>query len=432
MLQTLRNAWKIPELRKKFLYTFLLLVVFRFGSVIPVPWIDKAAIATWMQSAGGGTSLFNLLDTFSGGAFSQATIFAMSISPYINSSIIMQLLCVAIPALERMSKEGEEGRKKITKLTRYVTVVLAAVQAYGLYVTLYNQGAIRTVDGIPSFLVAITIIFAFTAGTAFLMWLGEQITGRGIGNGISMLIFAGIVSSVPKMIRTAWIGFFPKQWYMLVFLLIYSLLSIVFVILINEGERRIPVQYAKRVVGRKMYGGQNSNIPIKVSMAGVMPIIFAMSIISFPGTLVQLFAANNPGSWLVKVTQFITTGAVYPILYFLLIVGFTYFYTSISFNPIEVSNNIKTNNGMIPGIRPGRPTTEYIAKVLGRITLLGSLCLAVIAVLPIVISMVLGTVNMASLSLTGTSLLIVVGVALETVREVESQMLMRHYKGFLE
>ena len=432
MLQTLRNAWKIPELRKKFLYTFLLLVVFRFGSVIPVPWIDANAIADWMQSAGGGTSLFNLLGTFSGGAFSQATIFAMSISPYINSSIIMQLLCVAIPALERMSKEGEEGRKKITKITRYVTVVLAAVQAYGLYVTLYNQGAIKTVEGIPSFLVAITIIFAFTAGTAFLMWLGEQITGRGIGNGISMLIFAGIVSSVPKMIRTAWIGFFPKQWYMLLFLLIYSLLSIVFVILINEGERRIPVQYAKRVVGRKMYGGQNSNIPIKVSMAGVMPIIFAMSIISFPGTLVQLFAANNPGSWLVKVTQFITTGAVYPILYFLLIVGFTYFYTSISFNPVEVSNNIKTNNGMIPGIRPGRPTTEYIAKVLGRITLLGSLCLAVIAVLPIVISMVLGTVNMASLSLTGTSLLIVVGVALETVREVESQMLMRHYKGFLE
>lgn len=431
MLQTLRNAWKIPDLRKKILYTIFLLVVFRFGSVIPVPWINATVLQEWLNGAQGNT-LFDLLDTFSGGSFSQATIFAMSISPYINSSIIMQLLCVAIPALERMSKEGEEGRKKITKITRYVTVVLAAVQAYGLYVTLYNQGAIKTVEGIPSFLVAITIIFAFTAGTAFLMWLGEQITGRGIGNGISMLIFAGIVSSVPKMIRTAWIGFFPKQWYMLLFLLIYSLLSIVFVILINEGERRIPVQYAKRVVGRKMYGGQNSNIPIKVSMAGVMPIIFAMSIISFPGTLVQLFAANNPGSWLVKVTQFITTGAVYPILYFLLIVGFTYFYTSISFNPVEVSNNIKTNNGMIPGIRPGRPTTEYIAKVLGRITLLGSLCLAVIAVLPIVISMVLGTVNMASLSLTGTSLLIVVGVALETVREVESQMLMRHYKGFLE
>ena len=433
MLQTLRNAWKIPELRKKFLFTILLLVVFRFGSVIPVPWVNTDALKSLMGDGQGATTLFNLLDTFSGGAFSQATIFAMSISPYINSSIIMQLLCVAIPALERLSKEGEEGRKKITAITRILTVVLAAVQSFGLYVTLYNKQAIMTVEGVPSFVVGLTIVLSFTAGTAFLMWLGEQITGRGIGNGISMLIFAGIVSSVPGMIRTAWANFGnAKQWYMLVFLVIYSLASIAFVILVNQGERRIPVQYAKRVVGRKMYGGQSSNIPIKVAMAGVMPIIFAMSIISFPGTLVQLFAANNPSSWLVKVTEFITTGPVYPILYFLLIVGFTYFYTSISFNPIEVSNNIKTNNGMIPGIRPGRPTTEYIAKVLGRITLLGSLCLAVIAVLPIVITMVLGNVNMASLSLTGTSLLIVVGVALETVREIESQMLMRHYKGFLE
>ena len=432
MLQTLRNAWKIPELRKKFLFTILLLVVFRFGSVIPVPWIDTVALKDWMASGQGGTTLFDLLDTFSGGAFSQATIFAMSISPYINSSIIMQLLCVAIPALERLSKEGEEGRKKITKLTRYLTVVLAAIQAYGLYVTLYNKRAIMTVEGIPNFVVGLTIILAFTAGTAFLMWLGEQITGRGIGNGISMLIFAGIVSSVPSMIRTAWNGFFPKQWYMLLFLLIYSIASIVFVILINEGERRIPVQYAKRVVGRKMYGGQSSNIPIKVAMAGVIPIIFAMSIISFPGTLAQLFSANNPNGILVKITNFITTGPIYPILYFLLIVGFTYFYTSITFNPIEVSNNIKTNNGMIPGIRPGRPTTEYIAKVLSRLTFIGAVCLAIIAVLPIVISMVMGTVDMSRLSLTGTSLLIVVGVALETVREVESQMLMRHYKGFLE
>jgi len=432
MLQTLRNAWKIPELRKKFLFTILLLVVFRFGSVIPVPWIDTARLAAWMESGGSGTTLFDLLNTFSGGAFSQATIFAMSISPYINSSIIMQLLCVAIPALERMSKEGEEGRKKITAITRIVTVVLAAVQAYGLYVTLYNQGAIMKVQGISPFMVALTIILSFTAGTAFLMWLGEQITGRGIGNGISMLIFAGIVSSIPSMLNTAWVNFGnSKQWYMLILLAIFALASIVFVILVNQGERRIPVQYAKRVVGRKMYGGQSSNIPIKVAMAGVMPIIFAMSIISFPGTLVQLFAANNPNSWLLKVTNFITTGPIYPTLYFLLIVGFTYFYTSISFNPIEVSNNIKTNNGMIPGIRPGRPTTEYISKVLNRITFIGSICLALIAVLPIIITMISGT-QIAAISLTGTSLLIVVGVALETVREIESQMLMRHYKGFLE
>ena len=431
MLQTLRNAWKIPELRKKLLFTMLLLVVFRFGSVIPVPWIDVAVLQSWM-SEGAGSTLFDLLDTFSGGAFSQATIFAMSISPYINSSIIMQLLCVAIPALERMSKEGEEGRKKITKLTRYLTVVLAAIQAYGLFVTLHNKGAVNYAEaaGVPRFVVGLTIVLAFTAGTAFLMWLGEQITGRGIGNGISMLIFAGIVSSVPTMIRTAWLGFFPKQWYMLIFLVIYTLASIVFVILVNQGERRIPVQYAKRVVGRKMYGGQSSNIPIKVAMAGVIPIIFAMSIMSFPGTLAQLF--GNPNGILVKITNFITTGPIYPILYFLLIVGFTYFYTSITFNPIEVSNNIKTNNGMIPGIRPGRPTTEYIAKVLSRLTFIGALCLGIIAVLPIVLTMLMNTVDMSRLSLTGTSLLIVVGVALETVKAVESQMLMRHYKGFLE
>ncbi len=435
MLQTLRNAWKIPDLRKKFIFTLLLIVVFRFGSVIPVPWIDKAVLQTWLSGSQGST-LFDLLDTFSGGSFSQATIFAMSITPYINSSIIMQLLCVAIPALERWSKEGEEGRKKITKLTRYLTVVLAAIQSYGLYVTLHNQGAIMAVEGVPGFLVGLTIILSFTAGTAFLMWLGEAITGKGIGNGISMLIFAGIVSSIPVMLKNAWMSFIPTgRWYMLIALLIYSIASVMFVILINEAERRIPVQYAKRVVGRKMYGGQSSNIPIKVAMAGVIPIIFAMSIMTFPGTLAQLFGKQD--GILVKITQFITTGAVYPILYFLLIVGFTYFYTSITFNPIEVSNNIKNNNGMIPGIRPGRPTTEYISKVLGRITLIGAIFLGIIAVLPIVLTQVLSSTgllpaDLSALSLTGTSLLIVVGVALETTREVESQMIMRHYKGFLE
>lgn len=428
MLQTLRNAWKIPDLRKKILYTIFLLIVFRFGSVIPVPWIDTAVLKEWLSGAQGST-IFDLLDTFSGGAFSSATIFAMSISPYINSSIIMQLLCVAIPALERWSKEGEEGRAKITKTTRYLTVVLAAIQAYGLYVTLYNQRAIMTVPGVPSFVVGLTIILAFVAGTAFLMWLGEQITGRGIGNGISMLIFAGIVSRVPVMIQTAWMNFVPKRWYVLILLAIYSLASILFVVLVNEAERRIPVQYAKRVVGRKMYGGQSSNIPIKVAMGGVIPIIFAMSIMSFPGTLAQLFGKSD--GILVKITQFITSGPIYPILYFLLIVGFTYFYTSITFNPVEVSNNIKKNNGMVPGIRPGRPTTEYIAKVLSRITLIGSFFLGIIAVLPIVLTQ-LFTQDVSALSLTGTSLLIVVGVALETVKEIESQMIMRHYKGFLE
>ena len=428
MLQTLRNAWKIPDLRKKILYTIFLLIVFRFGSVIPVPWIDTAVLKEWLNGAQGST-IFDLLDTFSGGAFSSATIFAMSISPYINSSIIMQLLCVAIPTFERWSKEGEEGREKITKVTRYLTVVLAAVQAYGLYVTLHNQGAIMAVKGVPAFVVGLTIILAFVAGTAFLMWLGEQITGRGIGNGISMLIFAGIVSRVPVMIQTAWMNFVPKRWYVLILLAIYSLASILFVVLVNEAERRIPVQYAKRVVGRKMYGGQSSNIPIKVAMGGVIPIIFAMSIMSFPGTLAQLFGKSD--GILVKITNFITSGPIYPILYFLLIVGFTYFYTSITFNPVEVSNNIKKNNGMVPGIRPGRPTTEYIAKVLSRITLIGSFFLGIIAVLPIVLTQ-LFTQDVSALSLTGTSLLIVVGVALETVKEIESQMIMRHYKGFLE
>lgn len=433
MLQTLRNAWKIPDLRRKILYTIFLLVVFRFGSVIPVPWIDSGTLQNWLNGSEGST-LFDLLDTFSGGAFSNATIFAMSITPYINSSIIMQLLCVAIPALERMSKEGEEGRKKITKLTRYLTVVLAALQAYGLFVTLHNQGAIMSVQGVPRFLVGLTIVLAFTAGTAFLMWLGEEITGKGIGNGISMLIFAGIVSRIPTMIQTAWKGFVPKgQWYVLILLVLYTVLSIMFVVMINEGERRIPVQYAKRVVGRKMYGGQSSNIPIKVAMGGVIPIIFAMSIMSFPGTLAQLFGKQT--GVLVSIARFITTGPIYPVLYFLLIVGFTYFYTSITFNPIEVSNNIKNNNGMIPGIRPGRPTTEYIAKVLGKITLIGALFLGIIAVLPIALTQIFQnqlSANLSALSLTGTSLLIVVGVALETVREIESQMVMRHYKGFLE
>ncbi len=429
MLQTLRNAWKIPDLRKKFLYTMLLLVVFRFGSVIPVPWIDRSALAQWLNGPNGNT-LFDLLNTFSGGAFSQATIFAMSITPYINSSIIMQLLCVAIPALERMSKEGEEGRKKITKITRYLTVVLGAVQAFGLYVTLKNNGAIATVPDVNGFLVGLTIVLSFTAGTAFLMWLGEQITGKGIGNGISMIIFAGIVASIPNMLGTAWEAFVSKgQWYVLILLAVYTLISIMFVVLVNQGERRIPVQYAKRVVGRKMYGGQSSNIPIKVAMAGVIPIIFAMSIMTFPATLAQIFGKTE--GVLVNISNFLTTGAVYPILYFLLIVGFTYFYTSITFNPIEVSNNIKSNNGMVPGLRPGRPTTEYISKVLSRITLIGAFCLGVIAIVPIVLSEIFNT-GIQSLALTGTSLLIVVGVALETVREVESQMLMRHYKGFLE
>ncbi len=438
MLETIRNAWKIPDLRKKILYTIFLLVIFRLGSVIPVPCLDSEVVKTWVNS-GSGSTLFNLLDMFGGGALSQATIFAMSITPYINSSIIMQLLCVAIPALERMSKEGEEGRKKITKITRYVTVVLAALQAWGLTITLKNNYAISA-TGVPMWLAMITVIFAFTAGTAFLMWLGEEITGKGIGNGISMLIFAGIVSRIPSMMSTAWKTFMSggnNQWYFLLLIAIYVLASIAFVVLVNEAERRIPVQYAKRVVGRRMYGGQSTFIPIKVAMAGVIPIIFAMSIMTFPSTIAMLFGKQE--GVIVSISNFITGGGgvvskiFYPVVYFLLIVGFTYFYTSITFNPIEVSNNIKKNNGMIPGLRPGKPTSDYIAKVLSRITLVGAIFLGIIAVLPIVISeCVPGLGSFSTLALTGTSLLIVVGVALETVKQIESQMLMRHYKGFLE
>ncbi len=443
MLDTIRNAWRIPDLRKKILYTFLMLVIFRLGSVIPVPWLDADVVSAWIAGNGTGSTLFNLLDTFSGGNLSNATIFAMSITPYINSSIIMQLLCVAIPALERMSKEGEEGRKKITKITRYVTVALAALQAWGLGITLDRQGAVATVSGIPHWLVMLTIIVSFTAGTAFLMWLGEEITGKGIGNGISMLIFAGIVCRVPNMAVSAWNSFMTggqNKWWMLVLLLVYIIASIAFVVLVNEAERRIPVQYAKRVVGRKMYGGQSTFIPIKVAMAGVIPIIFAMSIITFPATLAQLFSRSQSGI-LYKIASFIIGNGqgmaripsmiFYPVVYFLLIVGFTYFYTSITFNPIEVSNNIKHNNGMVPGLRPGKPTSDYISKVLSRITLVGACFLGIVAVLPIIISEIFLS-NLSSLALTGTSLLIVVGVALETVKQLESQMLMRHYKGFLE
>ncbi len=428
MLETIRNAWKIPDLRKKILYTLLLIVIFRFGSYVPVPWIDASVVQEWLSNSTGSATLFNLMDSFSGGSLSNATIFAMSISPYINSSIIMQLLCVAIPALERMSKEGAEGRKKITKITRYLTVALSALQATGLYLTLNSQGAINA-ENVPSWLAMITIILAFTAGTAFLMWLGEQITGRGIGNGISMLIFAGIIARVPSMAMTTIQNF--DAWYQWVLLLVYVVVSIMFVVLINDAERRIPVQYAKRVVGNKIYGGQSSNIPLKIAQGGVIPIIFAMSIMSFPATLAQLFAANNADSVLQKIATFLTSGWVYPVLYFLLIIAFTYFYASITFNPIEIANNLKQSGGTILGIRPGRPTSEYIQKVLNKITLIGSLALAVIAVLPIVVSYVSGQ-QLSSLALTGTSLLIVVGVALETVQQIEAQMVMRHYKGFLE
>lgn len=426
MIQTLKNAWKIPDLRKKILYTILLLVVFRFGSIIPVPGLDKEVLKSL---ASDSNSLFGFFDIISGGAFGNATIFAMSITPYINSSIIMQLLTIAIPALERLSKEGEEGRKKIAQITRYGTVVLGFIQAAGLYAAL--NASVKN----PGLLSFVTITLTFTAGTAFLMWLGEKITEKGVGNGISLIIFIGIISRLSDAVKAMYV-YIQTHNYSFMSILTMALIVIVavaivgFVVTVNDAERRIPVQYAKRVVGRKMYGGQSSYIPLKVAMAGVMPIIFALSILSFPATLANLFGQPAAGTfWAKFIALFNGQGIVYSVLYFLLIIFFTYFYTSIQFNPIEMANNMKNNGGFVPGIRPGRPTSEYLTKVLSRVTLIGALAIAVIAVFPILLN---GTVEGISLNLGGTSVLIAVSVALETTKQLESQMLMRHYKGFLE
>ena len=426
MLETIRNAWKVVDLRKKLLYT-LLMVVFRLGSCIPVPMLDASALQQIFTST--ENSLFGFINLVSGGAFQNATIFAMSITPYINSSIIMQLLCVAIPALERLQKEGEEGRKKIGQLMRYGTVVLALIQAIGLYFLLKSFGAVTN----PGFMSAFVIVLTFSAGTAFLMWLGEQITEKGVGNGISLIIFAGIVSSVPSAAVSLYQYMLNGTMNIigLVLLLVLALVVVGFVVWMNEAERRIPVQYAKRVVGRKMYGGQSTHIPIKVASAGVIPVIFAMSIMSFPGTIASFcgVSATSGGFWGGFLKVFSPTHWLYAVLYFFLIIFFTYFYTAIQMNPVEMANNMKKNGGFIPGIRPGRPTSEYISRVISKITLGGAVFLGIIAVLPIFMNMGL---NIANFSIGGTSLLIVVGVALETVNQLESQMIMRHYKGFLD
>ena len=432
MLQTLRNAWKIPDLRKKMLFTLLMLIIFRLGTYVPVPGLDAQAIE---QMLGGfAEGMQGLLNNFSGGALERGSIFAMGISPYINASIIMQLLTVAIPALEKLSKEGEEGRKKIGSYTRYATVVLGFLQAVGLYL-----GLKASITGGTPVMNFIVVVLTFTAGTAFLMWLGEEITDKGIGNGISLLIFIGIVSRGPAMIQSLRATLMSSgdvisigSVITIVAVLVIAVAMIAFVVFMNDAERRIPVQYAKRVVGRKMYGGQSTHIPIKVAAAGVIPIIFAISIMSFPQTINMFInGQSSPKSsfWAAILNLFKQTHPFYIIAYFLLILFFTYFYTAIQFNPIEMSNNMKKNGGFIPGIRPGQPTSEYISRVLSRITFVGAMFLAIIAIFPILLAFV---PNMGNVSIGGTSLLIVVGVALETVKQIESQMLMRHYKGFLE
>ena len=465
MIQTIRNAWAVPELRRKILFTIFALLIFRLGSAIPVPYIDSQALETYLQMQSG--TILGLMNAMSGSAFSMATIFALSIQPYINSSIIIQLLTVAIPALERMAKEGgEEGRKKIASITRYTTVAIGLLQGFGYYSLINSYGL---VDGgtLNSIWVGVVIVLSFTAGSAFLMWLGEQITEFGIGNGISVILFAGIVSRFPQMITDSING--VTMWnnvrngtitaetlaeqnsatfssveqaqqyidstalapWMIPVVIIGLLALVVFIVFISNAERRLPVQYAKRVVGRKMYGGQSTHIPMKVNMSGVMPIIFAQSIASLPATIGAFagWTTSSEGFGGGLMRLFDTTKPFYSILYFLLIVGFSYFYATMQFNPVEVANNLKKNGGFIPGFRPGKPTADFITKVLNKITMFGALYLSVVAIAPIITGNLFGY---SSLAIGGTSVIIVVGVALETVKQMEAQMLMRHYKGFLE
>ncbi len=435
MFKTIRNAWAIPDLRRKLLFTLMIIIVFRIGSVIPVPFLDMAALREVMNANGveTGNSMLAYLNTLSGGAFSNATLFAMGVSPYINSSIIMQLLTIAIPPLERMAKEGETGRKKIATITRYVTVALGLIQGTAYFFYLRNQNITVYNEGFSLWFSAIVIILAFTAGTALMMWMGEQINKNGIGNGISILLFAGIVARLPWTINVLAqyfsLGFSGgAQYFILVPLWVILFLAVIWIItFMQDSERRIPIQYAKRVVGRKMYGGQSSHLPIKVALGGVMPVIFASSILSIPSTIEMFWQPT--GFWAGFFAAFRADGWAYALLYFLLILMFAYFYTSIQYNPVEMANNLKQNNGTIPGIRPGTPTAEFIRKILSRITLIGALFLAFIALVPIIYSSVTG---LRGLTMGGTSVIIMVGVALETVKQLESQMMMRHYKGFLD
>ena len=443
MIQTIRNAWKVPELRSKLLFTVFALLIFRLGAAIPVPFIDTLQLKAHMTAQ--SASIFSLLNVMSGDAFAQATVFALSIQPYINSSIIIQLLTIAIPALERLQKEGgEEGKKKLASITRYATVAIALIQAFGYYTMINYYGLVS--EGVWP---AIVIIAAFVAGSAFLMWLGEQITEFGIGNGISIILFAGIVARGPNMVYSIYNGvagwasgatgdtvarlhpaFIPL-------ILVGMLALVAFIVFITDAERRIPVQYAKRVVGRKMYGGQSSHIPIKVNMSGVLPIIFAQAIASIPATIGMFIpSAQVEGSgWHTFLDVFDTRGLVYGIVYFLLIILFSYFYNTVQFNPVEVANNLKKNGGFIPGFRPGKPTSDFLSKVISRITMFGAIYLGIVALLPTItgnIMVALGSNVGQGLAIGGTSIIIVVGVALETVKALEAQLMMRHYKGFLE
>ncbi len=427
MIQTIKKAWGIPELRKKIIFTALILLIFRIGNAIPVPYVNTELLTNYMDQL--STTVLSLYNVMSGGAFAQATVFALGVQPYINSSIIIQLLTIAIPALERMAREGgEEGKKKIQTITRYATVAIAILQGWGYFMLMKNYGILTN----TSVWAALVIIVSFIAGSSFVMWMGEQITEFGIGNGISIILFAGILSRVPSMVNSgySYIVSNPTKWWAVVLVVLGILALIVLVTWVNGAERRIPVQYAKRQVGRKMYGGQASTLPMKVNMSGVLPIIFAQSIAMIPSTIAAFCKQPAEGTVMYHFLNAIDTKSVlYMVCYLLMIIGFSYFYATIQFNPIEISNNLKKNGGFIPGFRPGKPTADFIKKVLNKVTLFGAIYLGVVAILPLLIGKI---VNQSSLSIGGTSVIIVVGVALETVQALESQMLMRQYKGFLE
>ena len=428
MIQTIRKAWGVPELRKKIVFTLLILLIFRIGNAIPVPYINTTLLGNYLDSMSG--TVLGLYNVMSGGAFAEATVFALGVQPYINSSIIIQLLTIAIPALERLARDGgEAGKKKIASITRYATVAIALLQGFGYYMICKNYNILEQQGIWP----ALVIIVSFVAGSSFVMWLGEQVNEFGVGNGISIILFAGILSRVPNMvtmgasyIRTK--GSIGCLWIAL--LIVGMLAMVVLIVHVNEAERRIPVQYAKRQVGRKMYGGQASTLPMKVNMSGVLPIIFAQTIASLPATIWAFIGTPEEGTVGRSIYNAIDTKSVlYLIVYFLMIIGFSYFYATLQFNPVEISNNLKRNGGFIPGFRPGKPTSDFIAKVLNKVTLFGAIYLGIVAICPLIAGKLLGN---SGLAIGGTSVIIVVGVALETVRALESQMMMRQYKGFLE
>ncbi|MEG1620577.1 MAG: preprotein translocase subunit SecY [Oscillospiraceae bacterium] len=433
MLKTFANAWKIADLRKKILYTLFIVLIFRIGSAIPVPFLDPSKIKEMIEAGG---SLLGFIDVMSGGAFAKSTLFALNISPYITSSIVIQLLAVAIPYLENLAKEGPEGRKKLNQITRYTTVALAVLESFGYYALLRNQGAVNYTSGFEGIFAQAVIISSFIGGAMFVVWLGEQIDQKGIGNGISMILFAGIVSRVPSVVmsmfgylKLAFAGGTNSIYFLTVPVIgVLFVIVIGFIVVMTNAERRIPVMYAKRVVGRKMYGGQSTFIPIKVNMSGVMPVIFASSLLAIPGTINGFINISGNGFWQRVLTLFNYNSPTYAVIYLLLILAFNYFYVSIQYNPIEIANNLKSNSGTIPGLRPGKPTSEFIAKIVGKITFIGGIFLGIIAILPIAVA----AITKINVALGGTTVIILVGVALDTVRQLESQMMMRHYKGFLE